>query len=52
MWQDIPVWFRIWFVFCVVAGITCMAYALHECGAKALLLGDGAAMAALMGMCD
>lgn len=52
MWQDIPVWFRIWLVFCVVAGIACMVYVFQQCGARALLLGDGAAMAALMGMCD
>ena len=52
VWQDIPVWFRVWLVFCLVAGVTSMIYTFQQCGVKALLLGDGATAAAVLGLCD
>lgn len=54
MWmlREIPVWFRVVMVVVLIAGTASTVYAFKECGWKALLLGNGAATAALMGMCD
>lgn len=52
MWRDIPTWFKLWAVFCLVAGIATLVYTFSHCGPKALLLGDGALYAAASGMCD
>jgi hypothetical protein len=52
MWQDIPVWFRILFFIFFLLGIANAVYTFQECGARALLLGDKAAVAAWLGMCD
>lgn len=47
-----PLWFKIWFVICLVVGIAAAIFTFQECGAKALLLGNGAPYAAMTGMCD
>ena len=47
-----PLWFKIWFVVCLVVGIATAIFTFQECGARALLLGDGAMYAAVSGMCD
>jgi hypothetical protein len=52
MFRDFPLAFRIWFVVCIVLGIVTLFYTLNKCGAKALLLGNGALYAAASGMCD
>lgn len=52
MWRDVPVWFRILFLIFFLLGIANAVYTFQECGARALLLGDKAAVAAWLGMCD
>lgn len=52
MFRDIPIWFKIWMVICLVLGISSMVFVLDKCGPKAFLLGDGAMYAAMSGMCD
>jgi hypothetical protein len=50
--NTVPFWFRIWFVICLVLGITIAVYTFKECGVRALLLGNGGPAAAFMGMCE
>jgi hypothetical protein len=52
MLRDIPVWFRIWIVICLVVGIAAFVYTFNKCGAKTFLLGNGGLYAAASGMCD
>ena len=52
MLGGIPTWFKILFVVFFVMGISSAVIIFQECGAKALLFGNGAAMAAMTGMCD
>lgn len=52
MWTDTPVWFRLWLVLCLVLGIAAASYTWSKCGARALVLGNGAFAAAATGMCD
>jgi hypothetical protein len=52
MLRDIPVWFKICAVICLVVGIASFAYTFNKCGAKTFLLGNGGLYAAASGMCD
>jgi hypothetical protein len=52
MWRDIPVWFRIWTVICLVLGIAALVFTFEKCGAKTFILGNGGLAAAATGMCD
>jgi len=52
MFRDIPVWFRIWTVICLVLGIAALTYTFKECGMKTFFLGNGGFYAAATGMCN
>ena len=48
----IPFWFKILAAVFLVIGIAAAVFTFQECGVKALFLGNGAAYAAMSGMCD
>jgi hypothetical protein len=52
MLRDVPMWFKICAVICLVVGISSLVFTWKECGARTLMLGDGAVFAAATGMCD
>jgi len=41
-----------WMVITAVLGMSVLMYTWDKCGAKALVLGNGAGAAAVLGMCD
>lgn len=47
-----PRWVYIVVVVWFVLAVSVAVFTFKECGAKALLLGNGAGTAAVMGMCD
>lgn len=48
----LPRWVNVLIVVWFVLAIGMAVFTFQKCGAKALLLGNGAAAAAAMGMCD
>lgn len=52
MFRDIPVFIQVLVVLFFVIAISSAVFTFQKCGAKALLLGNGATTAALLGMCD
>lgn len=52
MFYGIPTWFKVWCVVAFIVGVAAATFAFQKCGLKALLLGNGAVSAAMMGMCD
>jgi len=48
----VPGWVYVVAVIWFIVSVGMLAFTFQKCGAKTLLLGNGAAPAAFMGMCD